>query len=388
MASTSTASGQIKTTYVDASSDPVASRQYNITSVPTVVIEYDGRTERASAIDEQAVTNALKKVIEGQAKKAYFIQGHGEHSTDDAAAKSGYAGFAESLKNDNFDVEKLTLAQEGKIPDDASLVVIGGPKTDYLPAEIDVLRGYIRRGGKILMMVDPPDKPEAPPLTNLIAFAREWDIDLGTNVVVDASGLGQLIGANEAVPIAMPAPGGHPVTKDFQVMTAFPLARSATPIEGGVNGKNAQKLLETSPRSWAETDIKGLYSNGDIKPDLDKGDKMGPITIASAVSAPIDASAATTPAAGPKGESRLVVVGDSDFISNGAINSSGNRDLGLNMANWLGQQEDLIAIRPKDPANRSMTLTADQGMFLYWVSLLIIPGLLFVNAFRVWWKRR
>jgi ABC-type uncharacterized transport system involved in gliding motility auxiliary subunit len=382
------ASGQIKTTYVDASSDPVASRQYNITSVPTVIVEYDGRTERASAIDEQAVTNALKKAIEGQAKKAYFIQGHGEHSIDDTAAKSGYAGFAESLKNDNFDVEKLTLAQEGKIPDDASLIVIGGPKTDYLPAEVDLLRGYLRRGGKILMMVDPPDKPDSPPLANLVAFAREWDVDLGTNVVVDASGLGQLIGANEAVPIAMPAPGGHAITKDFQVMTAFPLARSATPIEGGVNGKNAQKLLETSPRSWAETDIKGLYSNGEIKPDLDKGDKMGPITIASAVSAPIDAAAATTPTAGPKGESRMVVVGDSDFISNGAINSSGNRDLGLNMANWLGQQEDLIAIRPRDPANRGMTLTADQGMFLYWVSLLIIPGLLFINAFRVWWKRR
>src|SRR5262249_46924971 len=160
--------------------DPVASRQYNITTVPTVVIEYDGRTERTNSTDEQGITNALKKVIEGQAKKIYFIQGHGEHSTEDGSAKTGYAGFATALKNDNFEIAKLTLAKEGKIPDDASLIVVGGPRSDYIAGEIDLLRGYLRRGGKLFVMIDPPDK-DSPPLTNLIAFAHEFGIDVGTN---------------------------------------------------------------------------------------------------------------------------------------------------------------------------------------------------------------
>ena len=234
----------------------------------------------------RAITNSLKKLLEGTTKKIYFVQGHGEHSTDDTSGKPGYGGLAASLKNDNFEVAKVTLAQEGKVPDDAAVVVVGGPKIDYLAPEVDLLRGYLRRGGKVLLLIDPPEKADAPPFTNLIAFAREFDIEVGNNVVVDASGLGQLFGANEAVPIAMPSNPPHAITRDFGQMTAFPLTRSVTPIEGGVNGKTAQKLLETSPRSWAETDLKGLFATGKASPDPAQGDKTGPISIAAAVSFP------------------------------------------------------------------------------------------------------
>ena len=375
----------ISVDYVDAINDPVQSKKYNITALPTIVFEAEGRTERTNSVDEQAITNSLKKLLEGTAKKIYFVQGHGEHSTDDTAGKLGYGSLAASLKNDNFDVAKVTLAQEGKVPDDASVVVVGGPKIDYLPAEIDLLRGYLRRGGKLLLLIDPPEKPDAPPFTNLVAFAREFDIELGNNVVVDASGLGQLFGASEAVPIAMPVNPPHPITRDFGQMTAFPLARSVTPVEGGVNGKTAQKVLETSPRSWAETDIKSLFDGKGVQPNPEKGDKIGPVSIAAAVSFPADATSGATDA---KAEARLVVVGDSDFIANQAINSAGNRDLGLNMDNWLAQQEDLIAIRPRDPADRRITLTQDQSNWMFWTAIFIIPGLLFANAFRVWWKRR
>jgi ABC-type uncharacterized transport system involved in gliding motility auxiliary subunit len=168
------------------------------------------------------------------------------------------------------------------------------------------------------------------------------------------------------------------------------------PIEGGTNGRYAQKLLETSPRSWAEADIKGLFETGKPSMDVDKGDKQGPISIGAAVnvSAP-DAPAPATPPdpaapPAPKPETRVVVIGDSDFLSNvqGGIGFEGNRDLGLNIANWLAQQENLIAIRPKAPSDRRITLTPDQGTAIQWLTLLVVPGLLFLTAFRVFWKRR
>jgi ABC-type uncharacterized transport system involved in gliding motility auxiliary subunit len=84
----------------------------------------------------------------------------------------------------------------------------------------------------------------------------------------------------------------------------------------------------------------------------------------------------------------MVVAGDSDFITNRAINIPGNRDLGLNIANWLAQQENLIAIRPRDPESRPITLTEQQSTFINWLALVILPGLLFAAAVRVWWKRR
>jgi gliding motility-associatede transport system auxiliary component len=381
-------SKELSVQYIDANSDPVKAKQYSVQTVPTIIFQSGGRSQRATASDEESLTNALKKLIEGTAKKLYFIQGHGEHDPDDSSGRPGYGTFADALKGDNFDWAKLTLAQVGKIPDDATVVVIAGPKTDYLPGEITAITSYLNQGGKLLMMLDPPEKPDSPPLTGLVTLAKAWGIDVGNNIVIDTSGLGQLIGANEAVPIAMPAPGGHPITSGFNLMTAFPLARSAAPIDGGTNGRIAQKLLVTSPRSWAEADIKGLFANGQPTLDPAKGDVAGPITIASAVSATApDAPAPASPDA-PKPETRMVVVGDSDFISNAAINVQGNRDLGLNMANWLAQQENLIAIHPHAAEDRRVTLTQDQSERIFWLTIFIVPGLLLGNAVRVWWRRR
>jgi ABC-type uncharacterized transport system involved in gliding motility auxiliary subunit len=381
------ASKQVSVEYIDAAKDPAKAKKYDVQSYGTVVLEYDGRTEKAAQTSEQELTNSLKKLIEGKVKKIYFVQGHGEHDTD-GSDRTSYSGVASSLKNDNFEVAKLNLAQEGKVPDDATVVVVAGPKTDYFAPEADALRAFLKKGGKLLLMLDPVEKADAPQATNLIALAKEWGVTVGNDLVVDASGMGRLIGAGPEVPIAMPAQPAHAITTDFRLMTAFPFTRSVVPIEGGTDGKTAQKLLETSPRSWAEADLKGLFETSRPELQPDKGDKAGPVSIAAAVSAPApDAPAAPTPDA-PKPEARVVVVGDSDFASNAALNIQGNRDLALNMANWLAQQESMIAIRPHEAQDRRVTLTEDQSQRILWIALLVIPGLLFANGVRVWWKRR
>jgi ABC-type uncharacterized transport system involved in gliding motility auxiliary subunit len=84
----------------------------------------------------------------------------------------------------------------------------------------------------------------------------------------------------------------------------------------------------------------------------------------------------------------MIVVGDSDFASNGALGIQGNRDLFLNMANWLAQQENLIAIRPVDPADRRIQLTEDQSSRILWLSLVIFPLAFIAMGVRVWWTRR
>lgn len=378
-------SKQVSVEYIDAEKNPDQAQRYEVTAAPTVLIEYDGRTERTTQVDEQGLTNTLKKVIEGKPKKVYFVQGHGE-ADPTAGDPAGYKGVADSLVNDNFEVAKLTLAQEGKVPDDATLVIVAGPTIDFFPPEVEALRAFLKRGGKLFLLIDPPAKADAAEPASLIALAKEWSIAVGNDLVVDASGIGQLFGTNESVPIGMPQP--HAITNNFRAATAFPLARSASPIEGGAEGRVAQKLIETSPQSWAEGDVKGALSKGQVDRNLDKGDKAGPVAIASAVSAPApDAPAPAGPDA-PKPEARVVVVGDSDFAANRAVNIAGNRDLFLNMSNWLAQQEDLIAIRPRDPADRRISMSQDQANLVFYLTLFIIPGLLFANAVRVWWKKR
>ncbi|HVT47766.1 MAG TPA: Gldg family protein [Vicinamibacterales bacterium] len=388
-------SKEVTANYVDVDRNPVEAQKYGITTVPSFVLEYAGRTEKANAPDEQTITNALKKVVEGQAKKVYFTQGHGERDLT-ASTPQGFSGIADALKTDNFETAPLQLVQAGKVPDDATVVVIAGPKTDLLQPEVDALKAYLARGGKLAILLDPPDKATDPEPTNLIALAHDWGFDIGRNIVIDASGLGQLLGTDASVPVAMPVQ--HPITDNFRVMTAFPLARSVTPIDGGTNGHVAEKVLQTRPESWAEADIKDLYATGRPERNLDKGDKAGPITIAAAVTAPAtvtppapkaaDGSTPAPAADAPKPETRVVVVGDSDFASNSALGIQGNREIFLNMANWLAQQEDLIAIRPKDPQSRPLTMTDDQGRMIFWLTMVIIPAFLFGAGVRMWWKGR
>jgi len=68
------------------------------------------------------------------------------------------------------------LAQQGAVPDDASIVVVSGPRNDFFPPEIDALKKYLAKGGKLLMELDPPDKADSPPLTNLIALAHDFGL--------------------------------------------------------------------------------------------------------------------------------------------------------------------------------------------------------------------
>ena len=373
--------------YIDPEKRPGLAQQLGVTTLGTVVFEYKGRNEKATSDAEQELTNALIKVVQGRTPKVYFTQGHGEKDTT-SADRGGYNTISAALTSGNFVVDKVVLAQLTAVPQDADVLVIAGPKTDFLGPEIDMLKAYLARGGKILLMLDPVLKADQPQPAGLQALLKDWGIEAGNDLVLDVSGMGRLIGTDESVPVAASYPA-HPITENFQLLTAYPLARSMSPIEGGAGGHTAQRLVETSRSSWAETNLKSLSSSDPAK--LDDADKKGPVSLAAAVSG---APAAEAPDAGKngaepkKGETRIVAFGDSDFASNAALGVQGNRDLFLNTINWLAQQENLISIRPKDPEDRRITLTADQERRIFYLTVLIVPGLVLLAGVQTWWRRR
>jgi ABC-type uncharacterized transport system involved in gliding motility auxiliary subunit len=382
-------SKQVTTEYIDPEKRPGMAQQYGVTSLGTVVFDYGGRTEKVTSDGEQELTNGLIKVIQGRQPKVYFTQGHGEKDTA-SADRSGYNGIAGALASDNFVVDKIVLAQVTEVPADADVLVIAGPKTDFLGPEIDLLKAYLARGGKLFVMLDPVLKVDQPQPAALQSLLKDWGVDAGNDVVLDVSGMGRLIGTDESVPVAASYPA-HAITQEFNLLTAYPLARSMSPVEGGVNGRNAQRLIETGPRSWAESDLKTLTGGQPAK--MDDTDKKGPVSLGAAVSGP--ATNAPAPKDPPKPgetpkpvEARVVAIGDADYASNAALGVQGNRDLFLNAVNWLAQQENLIAIRPKDPEDRRITLTADQERRIFYLTVLIVPGLILLAGVQTWWRRR
>jgi ABC-type uncharacterized transport system involved in gliding motility auxiliary subunit len=377
-------SNKVSAEYIDPDTKPVVAKEYQIDQYGTVVVEYKGRRERATSDSEQDLTNALIKVTSGKERSVYFVQGHGEKDPT-RTERDGYSAVADLLKRDNYKVDKLALAQEKDVPADATAVILAGPTSDLLPEEADALRRYLAKMGKVMVLVDPILQP-GKSLPNLEAVLKEWGIELGNNIVVDVSGA-----SNDPSIAVATTYRPHPVTDRFELLTLFPLSRSVEAIAGGTNGHIAQPVVETSARSWAEASLESVTGGKGVSMEADKGDKPGPVTIAAAVSAAAPEQPGASPAAdasAPKPESRVLVFGDSDFASNNVAGVAGNSNLFANAVNWLAQQENLIAIRPKQATDRRVTITARQQQGIFLISILVVPALVFGTGVWTWWRRR
>jgi len=377
-------SRQVSLEYVDAAQDPVRTRKYEVQALPTLIVEHKGRTEKVITLDERGITGAIIRVVTGQQRKLYFVQGHGERDPN-GMDPAGYSEVVQFLGADNIVVEPLNLTQKAEIPADATMLAIAGPTIDYLDQEIEALKKYLSGGGRLLMMLDPVIDEKAQPMPKLLALARDWGVEFGGNVVLDLSGRSE----SATVVVASPPYPAQPITEGFRVFTVFPLTQSVKAVASPPADRTVQPIVETSEASWAESDIAGLRaSGGQPQMNPDQGDLPGPVPLAVAVStpAPPEEPAEGAPPAPP--QTRLALVGDSDFASNAAARSGGNVNLFVNTVNWLSAQENLIAIRPREAGDSRLTITSLQARGVWWLSVLVVPAVIFGAGIVAWRRRR
>jgi ABC-type uncharacterized transport system involved in gliding motility auxiliary subunit len=177
----------------------------------------------------------------------------------------------------------------------------------------------------------------------------------------------------------------------------FPLVRAIVPAKDAPQGHTGQSFVQTAPRSWGETNLASLEDPSKLASEPEKGDVAGPVSIAVATAVPAaspekpDATPASNPPEadqGPKPETRVAAFGDSDFAANAYLGIEGNRDLFMNTVNWLSQQEGLIAIRPREAADRRITLTANTSVGMFWITIVVIPAIVLGAGVFSWWRRR
>ena len=383
-------SRQVSVEYIDPDKRPVPAKEYEIQTYGTVVVEYMGRRERVTSDSEQDLTGALVKVLNPTEKRVYFLAGHGEKDPA-RTERDGYSTIIDALRQDNYQWEKLIIAEKNAIPDNATVLVLGGPRTDLLEGEADLIRQYLStRHGKLLVLLDPPDDFKRPvSFPNIDALIKEWGINPTPSVVVDVSGLTKVA----TIPVAAPPYPNQAITGDrFQLITMFPVARAVLPLMGAPADRTAQPFVQTTGRSWAEMNLASLDPPDNLAPETDKGDVTGPVSIAAAVAVPGKTDEAAQKKEGEEAprppETRVAVIGDSDFVSNAYLGIEGNRDLFLNTVNWLAQQESLIAIRPREPADRRLTMTANHVTGIMWMSFAIVPAIVLGAGVFTWWRRR
>jgi len=357
---------------VDPDEKPEVVKQYGATHKGDVIAASGSRTEHIEpgpegSIGEQDITSAILKVTRDKLKTVCFITDHGERSLTDQAGE-GYSQVDQELKRENYNVRPVDLVSESAIPPECDVVAIAGPTQAFFPQEESLVTKYLDAGGKVFLLVDPEKDPK---LDDLLAA---WNINLGKNLVIDASGIGRLFQTGPTFPVVLDY-GSSTITKDFgHTMTIFPNARTVTIADRGKTDPQSVELLKTSARSFTTPGLK----KGQVEISYDpKTGTAGPLSLGVAAS-------------WKKGDSsaRLVVIGNSAFAANQWIAVQRNGDLFFNTINWLAQDENLISIRPKPPTNRRVTLSEAQAIWLHWFDLLILPGLFILSGVYIWWKRR
>lgn len=370
----------ISVEFIDPSANPQKVRDYNIQRAGEVVVEYQGRRENLSATTEQAITTALQRLAYGGERWVVFLEGHGEHGIDQPE-QGGYSEFAQALRDKGLKVRGLNLATDPRVPDNTAVLVIAGPTRPLLAGEAKRVADFVRDGGNLLWLGNPPEG-RVDPAASLQDLAALLEVSWlkGTAILLESAQLGLPPFVYITTPGQYPA---NPVTHNFPENALFPLVRGLSYKSGaGTTGAswNAQPLLTTSENAWLETGP----LEGELAMEEARGDTQGPLTLG------VTLTRETKPAADDAKPvpQRVALVGDSDFLSNGYFGQLGNSLLGLNLAQWLASRDEQLNIDiPKAP-DRSLILPAWGLYAIYLGFAFLLPAALLGYGVTRWIVRR
>ncbi|MEH2116369.1 GldG family protein [Nostoc sp.] len=434
-------SSKFKYEYINPEARPGLAEKFGVKNYGEVYLESGDKRQLVQTINENErlseirLTSRLQQLTNLTTAKVYLLQGHGERQL--SAGKGAMSQAVQGLGDKNFTTAPLNLAETSKVPQDAAVVIVAGPKRELFQGEVNALQQYLNRGGNLLLMIDPNTDPK------LNSLLQEWGVRLDNRLAVDVSGE-SVVGRGPAAPLVTEY-GQHPITKDFGNGNSFyPISR---PLEiTSVPGVEATPLLRTKPypSSWAESDLQSekleFNPDKDLKGPLTLGVALTRKQIPKSTSTPqalptpspttqgktspnssaktpqvlpspttqgktspnssaktpqVLPSPTTTPLSPPTSssqtttESRLVVLGNSNFATDGLFQQQLNGDVFLNSVTWLSKQDQQpLSIRPKEPKNRRITLTTTQANLLIVSSLLVLPLIGLSAAVIIWWKRR
>jgi len=367
-------STKVHVKYVDPDKDPEVARAEGVKQYGTAVVQIADRKEDANNLTEEGITGAFIRDLKSTVRTVCFVEGSGEHQIQDTD-RNGYSHFKDLLGGDDYQIKSISLLSKADVPSECTVLVVGGPESDYLQPEVDAIKKYVEDGGRAMFLLNPPLKMGRVNIADndlLNKTLEAWGVTPQNNLILDLNPVGQVLGLGPQVALVN-SYDSQPIVDDMKrVATGFPLSRSLE-IKNG-DKTTVQKLFSSADTSLATTKL-----NSPAIDPRDPKNIKGPLLLAAA---------GTYNTGKENSQGRFVVVGSSDWASNSFIVFNGNGDLALNAINWLSSDEDLISIRPKQPEDRRITLTQAQQRWMLISSQFLLPLLVVVGGISVWWRRR
>jgi ABC-2 type transport system permease protein len=327
---------------------------------------------------EQVITSALIRLTEEKQAKIGLISGHGELPvTDDAHL----GRFRSALEHQNILLQELGLEGLDKIPTELTALILAGPQYDLTEHDAAILRQYWEEGGRLLILLN--GRAKTPVLDNLLT---QLGISPATDLIV--SNFPTQTEDRMTLDVYTHFLGVTPFLKPLAgVIGFFPGGSRSIDVneaklkEGGIRATKA--LLPAIDSYWGEKDD-FLTNNAD--PVFHPGvDLKPPLTIAWA----LEKGAVEDQSIQVRSSSRLVAIGNADFIRDECLNRSvPDTNFLLLCINWLSDRQTLLAIPPKETPIYTLDLKPGQLDQIVLIVVVAIPMLAAVLGTLVWAARR
>lgn len=368
---------------VDGDKNPAEAKNFKVNEINTVVFQSGdnraeilqrdyityalmGRQPTPKFQGESAFTEALLKMTDTTRPVFYLTQGHGERDINNPQP-DGYKDFKDHLDKQNYDVKPVTLITAEKIPDDATVLAILGPQRPFSPSETQLIGDYLKKGGKLILLVDPQVKCGLEPLL------KDYGIKLDNDVAVDTT---QYYPPNPSN--VVPIYGGSNIVAKLagsNIFAVMPFMRSLQVTSPVPTGVTQTLILKTTDKGWGLTDFKAKTLN------YRKGlDTQGPVTLGM--------TCEWNNSDSPPKKGRLVVYGGSNFLTNNMLLAPANSDLGINTFSWAAEKENRISIHPKEDDIRVINMTNVGANIMFYLCVWIIPFATLITGGVVWYRRR
>ncbi len=365
---------------IDPDQYPDQARQYGITMYQTVVFESQNRRrlvlpteilltdetgEPVGVEAEHAFTSAILEVTGTVQKKVYFLTGHGEGDIN-----SNYSYAKEGLLDNLYRVETLDIIATPSIPEDCATLIIAGPNKALASSEVEIIKSYLDKDGRVLILVNPNPSGEIRQLLS------GWEVKIEDGVVIDPSSYAAPNKESPSVPRTRNAFG---LTQSIY----FPEATAIIPKEPAKGSTiRLTPLAYTSTDSWLE---KNFVAGKESK--FDEGtDEKGPLALGALVT-----TSTNVTVGGQTSEVtsiHLIVIGDSDFASNAHFNNGSNGDFFLNTVHMLTTGKEVVSIKRKVLPFRMLIVGPEVINFIRYSSMGLLPLLVLMAAGVIWWRRR
>jgi len=346
---------------------------------------------------EYDISSALKRLTTRTKKKIGYTTGHGE--AEISTMRQAYQALAQQ-----YDPVPVDLSKGAPVPSDIAALLVISPQTAFQDSAKYQLDQYLMRGGKIAFLLNRINatlqtRTGQPLNLGLDDMLESYGIRVNPDLVRDAQCASVRVDQQQGsfsissqvpfpyIPVASAFDVSNPIVKDLRSVFFF-FASSLDTTGVSAKGLKADVLVRSSKRSGRQTgffviDPLQQYTPADL---AESGIPLAAIVEGSFKSSFVGKQPAPVVTQSP--ETRIIVIGDGDFMKDDYLGGRGNLTFFSNIVDYLADDAGLITIRSKNVTPPPLEQVSDGTKQLVKYADLIGPPLLIIGYGLFRWRRR